>query len=263
MFDHMSGGSFMSAVRILAVAAAVVALSQPVLAAEEPSYDWSGIHLGGYVGGGVGIAGGEQSTSGLYPASGYWNPTNDAVVRSAGTQDLYTGAAEAAITLGHNYQQGNLVLGIDLGFGLFKTKTSKTRREGYTNPANAGRGFELDTRAETDWMFTLTPKLGYAVGRFLFQGGAGLAFTRISVSQAFRDDYATQTSSSSSDVKAGFALSGAVNYALTDNWSVKGEYAYMNFGKVDTSARIGANPELVQSFDLQAHTLRLGANYRF
>ncbi len=254
----------MSALRIMAVVAAVAVLSQPVSAAEMSSeHDWSGVYLGGHLGGGVGIGGGKMATSGFYAASGYWNTGNDGVARTVGARDLTSGVVDVGIKTGYNYQMGNFVPGIEFGLGLFKTQASQDRRGMYVNAANLGKGFDLHTTIATDWMLSVVPKLGYAIDRFLFQGGVGLALTRIRVSHTFNDDYNTHESGSGAELKPGLMLSGAASYALSEAWAVKGEYAFTDFGRVHSKGSIGANPVIDQSFDLQAHTLRLGVDYRF
>jgi len=56
-----------------------------------------------------------------------------------------------------------------------------------------------------------------------------------------------------------------VEAALFDNWSVKGEYLYVDFGSIGTT--IGFDSVLGQSIThdakLHASIARLGLNYRF
>uniref|UniRef100_UPI0013D4EDB3 outer membrane protein n=1 Tax=Acinetobacter nosocomialis TaxID=106654 RepID=UPI0013D4EDB3 len=50
-----------------------------------------------------------------------------------------------------------------------------------------------------------------------------------------------------------------VEYAITQNWTVRGEYLYANYGSKTFSTPAGVTP----SVSLQTHKFRLGVNYLF
>ena len=74
--------------------------------------------------------------------------------------------------------------------------------------------------------------------------------------------------SSSSDTLVGWTVGGGVEWAFAPNWSVKGEYLYMDFGSISTSTNVASaafvNPNVFStSVDLKANIVRAGINYRF
>ena len=69
-------------------------------------------------------------------------------------------------------------------------------------------------------------------------------------------------------VAGGYTVGGGVEYKLTPNWSVNGEYQYINLGKNDPTNPAGvaydsfaAPPRFVNDSDF--HTVRIGLNYHF
>ena len=73
--------------------------------------------------------------------------------------------------------------------------------------------------------------------------------------------------SSSSKTLAGWIVGGGVEWAFAQNWTVKAEYLYADFGSVSTSANVNstfANPNLFSSSaDFKANIVRAGLNYKF
>ena len=69
---------------------------------------------------------------------------------------------------------------------------------------------------------------------------------------------------SDSDTKTGFAGGLGMAYALTPNWSVKGEWLYTDFGKVRVSApTAGGFATVTGEGKAKANLLRMGVDYRF
>jgi outer membrane immunogenic protein len=70
-------------------------------------------------------------------------------------------------------------------------------------------------------------------------------------------------------VRVGWTLGGGLEWALNNNWSVKGEYLYANLGKQSfTSSFTGPNPPPAWTISHSAkwdslQIIRLGLNYRF
>ena len=73
-----------------------------------------------------------------------------------------------------------------------------------------------------------------------------------------------------SKTMAGWALGGGLEWMMDKRWSLKGEYLYVDFGKVTAPAVIGfpaSGPAYAQGLsttaDLTAHIARLGINFKF
>jgi outer membrane immunogenic protein len=106
----------------------------------------------------------------------------------------------------------------------------------------------------------------------LFYGTGGLALTDIKVASSYADNFligGVTGDGSSSTVKAGFAVGGGAEWAVSNNWSIKAEYLYVKFGSVAAASAIsgvtvaGYAQAVSTAVDLTAHVARIGANYKF
>jgi outer membrane immunogenic protein len=140
--------------------------------------------------------------------------------------------------VGYNYQTySNLVLGVEADInwsGIGGTvHTGPTVTQGI------------------DWFGTFRGRLGYAMDNIMPYLTGGLAFGG-----------ATRTSSigpvSQSKGVAGWTIGGGIEMGLANNWSVKAEYDYIDFGAV-TYNTITATPTV----DQNAHIFKIGLNKRF
>lgn len=121
-----------------------------------------------------------------------------------------------------------------------------------------------------DWFGTLRGRLGFQPANgFLLYVTGGLAFgeaqlalatttgtTRIGISPTFAPTTTTfSTFMTAQDrILLGYAIGGGAEYAFHRNWSVKGEYLYVDLGE----AGIGT-----QSVSFKTSVARFGINYRF
>lgn len=138
------------------------------------------------------------------------------------------GTAFGGVQAGYNYQTGPWVLGVeaDVGYGHAK--------------GNAG-----PVRAEMNTSGTVRARAGYAFDNVLVYGTGGLAWSSFKLADAV--DSRTTT-------RAGWTLGAGLEYGVTQNISVKGEYLYSDYGKVNVGTT---------SNDLSDHLVRAGVNYRF
>jgi outer membrane immunogenic protein len=73
---------------------------------------------------------------------------------------------------------------------------------------------------------------------------------------------------SSSSLTPGWTVGGGLEYALGQNWSVKGEYLYARFEQTVTAASVTPTPgtqpnTYTAKFGTDLHIARVGLNYRF
>jgi outer membrane immunogenic protein len=126
-----------------------------------------------------------------------------------------------------------------------------------------------------DWYALLAARLGFGFGPALVYGKAGAAL--LSVTSGVVDScfdppcgvsIVTATGGNSVDVT--WAAGGGIEFALGNNWSVKGEYLYL--GQTSYTAAgpgfAGAGAAPPQRFNWShevpgIHTAKLGINYRF
>jgi outer membrane immunogenic protein len=114
------------------------------------------------------------------------------------------------------------------------------------------------------WFATVTARLGYAVQPSLLlyvRGGAAWVRDRET-----KVDLVTGLLEGTAEVtRTGWTVGAGAEYLFAPNWSVFGEYGYMDFG----TTRIGyVTPDVPPAFfplDIRqsVHSVRVGVNYRF
>jgi hemoglobin/transferrin/lactoferrin receptor protein len=221
--------------------------------AEGPEFDWTGLYLGAnaaYMSGAARAADFVQYTQGFTPPA-----PNDQVLGD------FTGKS-AGIQAGFNYQFANdLVLGLEGDFSW--TDAS------YTKAQYDGRWDAYGFTADVNWMATVRAKAGVAVDRLFVYGSAGL--TAADVDQSYF--YTTKEVGSSStayygDSKrmTGWTVGAGVEYAMTRNWTLKGEYNFVNLDRgafENESESFGSTRVRSWRGDLDIDQVRVGVNYKF
>lgn len=200
------------------------------------SYNWTGPYIGASVGA---VAWGHES----------WRFTsNNASVEGLGFAGALVGGQ-----VGYNIQQGQTVVGIEADYGW-------TNAHGGKSCPNA---FFFTCEVETDGVGSVAGRLGLAMGRALFYGKGGVAFSDITLQTRRNTGAATPASNTavngSSETLVGYTVGGGIEFALTDRWSAKGEYMYYDFGSetytVDNNLRVDG--------DTRFSTVRIGLNLHF
>jgi outer membrane immunogenic protein len=250
----------------------------PVVA---PVYDWTGFYIGvnaGYAWGRSNVA----STFACPGASGacaYSFPGNLGAIGAAGSGTLSPNGFVGGAQAGYNWQTGSAVFSIEADFDAFDLAGSQTAG-GPVPFAPPGLAFAVNTGVRAEWLSTVRARVGWTVApTVLVYATGGLALTELRVANSFIDNFAatglvatnTAGASSATQTKAGWAAGGGVEWALGQKWTVKGEYLYVDFGSVSTTATV-VNPALAAlavpnllttSANLTAHIARVGANFRF
>jgi outer membrane immunogenic protein len=162
-------------------------------------------------------------------------------------------------TLGYNYQIGNFVMGLE--GDLSYVDLGKNVAGGFA-PLTATLSQDMS------YFGTVRGRLGIAFDRLLVYGTGGLAFGD-SDAQTTITIPGSQWSGSKGDTKFGYTLGAGLEYALTNNWSVKAEYLYYDLGKSNYSSPLIAGPGLgapvfgTTKAENRGNIVRAGINYRF
>jgi outer membrane immunogenic protein len=153
---------------------------------------------------------------------------------------------------GYNWQSGQLVYGVELditGADIDKT---------VANSMIPGSDESFST--SIDWFGTARARLGYSIDRFLPFVTGGVAFGHIRSS--YDDNDSGQGNHAvADDVVAGWTIGAGAQYALTDNWSLRAEYLYVDLQ--DSRGSFEDGDTYRYDFDNNIHAVRLGASYRF
>jgi outer membrane immunogenic protein len=204
-------------------------LSPALVNAPAPTpaaYNWNGLYLGLNAGGAFGSEANTASGGG---------------VSATASQNLpgFIGGAQ----IGVNYQIGVVVWGGEADF------------DASTQNGSLASGV-LSGTSQMPWFATLRGRLGVAFDRVLVYGTAGGAAGEL------RSNFSIPTGPTSTTVTYGTWTAGAgLEYAISDNLSVRVEYLYLDTGNV-TTGDIGPPTTTVTS-RLKDNIMRAGLNYRF
>ena len=233
----------------------------PVLAS-----DWDGYYLGASIGHG------SQAREDINLYTDNKTPINlgDSTEFSRGTIGVLSGQGIfGGLYVGHNWQRGDLVFGVEVDFQKSNISDGTTGR--FTNPFG---GFPIDGDATVDlnWFGTAKGRLGVANANMLMFVSAGVAFGSIdyklnaieaSGSKEFKVDF-------SSNSNVGYVLGGGVEVNVRDGWSVKFEYQRLDFGTLDSTAPVkfiatGVNTGETGRTEIDAviNTFRVGITRKF
>jgi outer membrane immunogenic protein len=145
-------------------------------------------------------------------------------------------------TIGYNYQWGQAVFGVegDIDWASISGTSS-----------NATCPFGCKT--SDTWLSTVRGRIGYAADRFMPFVTGGAAFGDI---RASTPGFATQSSTN-----AGWTLGGGIEGAITQNWTAKVEYLYVDLGNFNCGLNCGAG--VTNNVSFKTNILRAGLNYKF
>jgi outer membrane immunogenic protein len=201
------------------------------------AYDWSGFYIG--------INGG-----------GAWSKTDqfDGVdangTATPGARQNGSGGF-AGGTMGYNYQISHIVLGIEAD-----ADWANIRSQTMDGPCGIG----VTCTVSDSFLATVRERVGYAANNWLFYVTGGAAFTQFK--------YRTFTTATGIDFAMPFKTSpigwvggAGIEYGLTPNWSIKGEYSYYGFGA--QQAPIGVLAATPANTHTDVQVVKFGANYRF
>jgi outer membrane immunogenic protein len=236
--------------------------------AQSADDKWTGYYVGGY--GGVTIARPGINASTVYTDEGYFAGSSVAAVNADGTRNVDAKGFTGGGQFGYNQQYGNIVVGAEADFGSqrFSKEVSVTR----TYPDFAPSTYTLTQEVKSNWIATFRPKLGVSAGNAMFYATGGLALTDVRYNSTFTDtfDDALETGEIKK-TRAGYTMGGGVEVRATEQWSVKGEYLFSDFGRISaegsefTTSGGGSWPETVftHAVKMKSHNVRFGVNYRF
>jgi outer membrane immunogenic protein len=177
---------------------------------------------------------------------------------------------------GYNWQSGSFVYG-------FETDLQWTGQKGgigFCFPAVCGPGaFQATIDHKIDWFGTFRARAGALIDpRVLIYATGGLAYGQVTTTASggvVGQPFATL---SSKGTRAGWTIGGGVEGALSNNWTVKAEYLYMDLGNAPSVSAasqtifpnvpsVGFTTVLDTSIAtggrVRDHIFRLGLNYRF
>ncbi|MGU3495426.1 TonB-dependent receptor domain-containing protein [Xanthobacteraceae bacterium A53D] len=192
-----------------------------------PGSDWTGVYVGGHLG---------QASSSV---NGVVNTAMGAPTVESPAVDFDGRGVTYGAQLGYNYQFNNgIVLGVEGDFSVLNHQGDTFRVLASETAALVAAGaLESESQYQLDWMTTLRARLGYSFGRMMVYGTGGAAFlqqtgSRTQYKAAFgaaptnTDFFFTETDSK---ISTGWTAGAGFEFAISNNWTLKGEYSYASF----------------------------------
>jgi opacity protein-like surface antigen len=216
-------------------------------------YDWTGIYVGAYAGAGWG------QNSWYFPATAAGaNP------RSAGVL--------AGGNIGYNKQYGSWVVSAEGDIAATNAKGGAACLDGINN---VGSPLVANCNNDLKWVATATAKVGYAWDRVLVYGKAGGAWTDNKLDGSCNGDaFFPQGGCNAANLprgtngvqdliatvgQFGWTVGAGFELAITQSWSAKAEYDYMNFG----SKNVVLPDTTLVNFKQDFSQVKIGVNYHF
>lgn len=223
---------------------------------------WTGFYVGGH----AGYAWADQKYS--VEGAGAWNtffgfggPTG--VIAQNDRATLKPSGFAGGLQLGYNHQTGALVWGIEGDFTWTSLDGSQVTT--VADPLGGGT-LRYTYEAKTNWFATIRPRLGWASSNTLLYVTGGLAFGQVESSfRFFRSASLFNSLGSASTTRTGWTLGGGLEYMVTPNWTVKGEYQYIDLGSVDYRTFDTTFPTFFENVSMKTtiQHATVGVNYKF
>jgi outer membrane immunogenic protein len=212
-------------VSLIVLCAALICASAPARA----DVNWQGLYGGLQLGGGFG-----ESRRDFTPPEG-----------TTGTYGI--SGVTGGVTAGYNWQINNIVAGIEGDF-------SGSDVDGSHNCPATSHACET----YSNWLGTVRPRVGYALGSVLPYVTGGLAVGDVGARS--RDYTNGSTGSAFDNTEVGWTAGGGVEYAIPATpLSIKAEYLYVDLDNSEGPSNTGA-PTYVKFHE---NIGRVGLNYRF
>jgi outer membrane immunogenic protein len=225
----------------VAIAGSASAADMPLKAPPYPVWSWAGFYTGVNVGYGwasdpatltdTTTTTSVTSRDATIPTPIFIaNPTITAT--AAGTGNVDPRGWLGGIQGGYNWQSSSFVYGLEGDIQISGQRGSATICDTAGCPVGSGIGTDS---LKMPWFGTLRGRFGFTPSpRWLVYGTGGLAFAEIkdSLTEGPVGGGAGGLAASADTTRAGFAVGGGVEAAITDRWSFKVEYLYMGFGTV-------------------------------
>ncbi len=253
----------------------------PVMA-PAPVFTWTGFTVGVNAGIGWNAGGGQNGAQTFLGIGSNGAPLGVGV---PGPTAAWTNGMSSPIgvlgglTLGYNLQVSPMVVaGVETDIQLASVRgagAAATVVPVGVNGIIAHNG-AIGVSQKTDWFGTLRARIGVTpfLPSLLVYATGGLAYGNVKTNFLMSDTFAIAVlgnALSGNATKLGWTAGAGAEWAITQNWSLKGEWLYVDLGR---TALAGVNGEFVgpapfplyatnQSYKHNFHVVRAGLNYRF
>ncbi len=199
-----------------------------------PAFSWSGVYIGAQVGYG-------------------WNNSSSPVDTSFGfalPNESNGGGVVGGLHIGYNYQVSQFV------FGLEGDVNGSSQRASGVDPFDYAGVVGYQTRKDID--ASIRGRIGYAFDRVLIYATGGGAYGNFRTSYF---DNLGDFDGTFNHGRIGWTVGGGLEYAIDNNWSVRAEYRYTDYGHITDFA--GATTGDLISQHIRDNRVQAGFSYKF
>jgi opacity protein-like surface antigen len=232
--NYKFGGGPLAPVQTASAAAMPVKARRP-LGELAPTYNWTGLYIGGVAGAGNLATQTRDYDEGI--SLGYWQNSG------------WTFAGGG--TAGVNWQKDAAVFGIEADISWLSYDKTVDMAGLYTS--------RFDSK--WNWLATVRGRMGVAFDRTLVYATGGLAIADVhhhlvELTDPFVGGDFDRT-------QIGLVAGAGAEYAFADNWTFKAEYLYVTLPGQEVHDTVNPAPNAIFQFASDAHFVRAGLNYKF
>jgi outer membrane immunogenic protein len=233
---------------VLAMSTAADAADLPVAPAPvyvPPAFfTWTGFYAGGNIGGAW--------------DRGRWSESLFAMNLSAGaTPGQFIGGGQA----GFNYQIGRFVAGLEGDFDWTANNPNTTGNDVFIPPVG-----HIQVVSSNRWIATAAARFGFAFGHVYYYAKAGGGWVGNNGVVVNNLTTGTAIAGATSSTNTGWLAGAGVEWAVTDNWSVKIEYDFLGLSGQSFAIPTTAPFLAGDTFSNSSHNIqmaKIGVNYLF
>jgi outer membrane immunogenic protein len=245
--------------------------------AQTFSWNWTGFYVGvdaGYV-----SSRSFSSTQAAVSATPYLLATpvpngTLATFNTSAVDTLNARGTEGGVHAGYNWQLKPFTVGVEIDYGAFRTRGVRDAvflLPATTAPVAPLAVAQLHHETNTDWLFTVRPRVGWVYSVLYGYITGGAAFTNINASTVYSDNSNVGLPNgfvATSQSKAGWTIGGGLEVAIAPRWTLRAEYLRVEFSGANGVGRI-TDPlrntfnSIALSADHKSDIVRVGVSHKF
>ena len=236
--------------------------------------DWTGFYVGGNLGESIDSTNAQTS---MYSNGGVASSSFVANFNAAGQQSLDFNNFIGGLQAGYDYQINHWVVGLEVNYDPATQATGSQTSSVASVPGDYdGNGTSITQTLYQSWDFTVRPRVGYVINKFLFYVSGGFALAKINYSSATdwnnTDGDLINNNTTISAALPGWTVGAGVEWKFVPNhWSLDTQYLYQGFEQFSSTNSITStnliqpdpNAAVSQKGIFSSNVLMVGINYIF